>query len=185
MLGMSDLRLGTVINYNGEPYQITWTQHIKMARSGATLRTKMKNLISGAVLEKTFAGGDKVEEADLAHSSANFLYQQQSDYFFMDNQTFEQYQFSAQTLDASAAYLMPGQTVDVMLFNGRAVAVALPKKIALTVTQAPPGIKGDTSGSATKSATLETGLEIKVPLFIKEGEKVIVNTETGDYVERA
>lgn len=185
MLQMSELKLGTVISINDEPYQIIFTQHIKVARGSATLRTKLKNLITGATLEKSFSGGDKVEEADLSRSSANFLYPQGDNYVFMDNENFEQYEFPQDTLGDMTKYLKDGQTVDVLIHNGVAVSIALPKKITLKVTTAPPGIKGDSSGSVTKTVTLETGAEVRTPLFIKEGEEIVVNTETGEYVERA
>src|SRR3989344_4590409 len=166
MLGLSDIKLGTVLNLNNEPYQVVYTQHIKVARGGATLRTKLKNLVSGSTLEKSFSGSDKAEEADLTHASANFLYEQGGKAVFMDNENFEQYEFNQDILDDSLKYLKEGQTCDILIFNGKAVTMALPKKVTLTVTAAPPGVKGDTSGSATKTVTLETGLEVKTPLFI-------------------
>lgn len=185
MLSLSDIKLGTVLSINNEPYQVVFTQHIKVARGGATLRTKLKNLIRDNTIEKSFSGADKAEEADLGRGSANYLYQQEGKYFFMDNETFEQYEFSGESLGDMVKYMKEGQTVDILLFNGKAVTVALPKKITLKVMSAPPGVKGDTSGSASKTVILETGLEIRTPLFIKEGEDIIINTETGDYVGRA
>lgn len=185
MLTMSDLRVGTVVTLNGQPYVITFTQHIKVARSGATLRTKLKNLIDGATLEKSFSGGDKIEDADITRSRANFLYKDAERYYFMDNESFEQYEFTAEELGDRTLYLTDGCTVDALLYNGRAVSIELPKKIILKVESAPPGVRGDTSGSATKVAILETGLEVRVPLFIDSGEKIRINTETGEYVERA
>ncbi|MFH0873520.1 MAG: elongation factor P [Candidatus Komeilibacteria bacterium] len=185
MLGLSDIKLGTVLSLNNEPYQVVYTQHIKVARGGATLRTKLKNLVTGSTLEKSFSGADKAEEADLTRSAANFLYEQGGKTVFMDNANFEQYEFDPDVLGEGRKYLKEGQTCDVLIFNGRAVTVALPKKVTLKVTSAPPGVKGDTSGSATKTVTLETGLEIRTPLFIKEGEDIVINTETGDYYARA
>jgi elongation factor P len=184
MLSLSEIKLGTVVSINNEPYQVVFTQHIKVARGGATLRTKMKNLITGSTLEKSFSGSDKAEEADLERTSANYLYQQGGNAVFMDNENFEQYEFAADGLGEMLPYLKEGQTVDIMIYNGKAVTVALPKKITLVVTSAPPGVKGDTSGSATKTCIVETGLEIRTPLFIKEGDSIVINTETGDYVER-
>ncbi len=185
MLSLSDIKLGTVLSINNEPYQVVFTQHIKVARGGATLRTKLKNLIRANTIEKSFSGADKAEEADLGRSSANYLYQQDGRYYFMDNDTFEQYEFVVEDLGDMGKFLKEGQRVDILLFNGKAVTVALPTKVTLRVTSAPPGVKGDTSGSASKTVTLETGAEIRTPLFIKEGEDVIINTETGDYVGRA
>lgn len=185
MLTMSDLKLGTVVTLNNQPYVVTFTQHIKVARSGATLRTKLKNLLDGSTLEKSFSGGDKVEEADIVRRSASYLYPQNDTRVFMDAENFEQYEFSNDTLGEIIHYLTEGLMVDVILYNGNAVSVELPKKITLTVDSTPPGIKGDTAGSATKVAILETGLEIRVPLFIKNGDIIRINTETGEYVERA
>lgn len=185
MLTISDIKLGTVISINDEPYQVVFTQHIKVARGGATLKTKLKNLITGATLEKSFSGGDKAEEADLGRGSANFLYKEGVNHFFMDNESFEQFEFSSDSIGDGAKFLKDGQTVDVMLYNGKPVTIALPKKITLEVVSAPPGVKGDTGGTATKVVTLETGAELKTPLFIKQGDNIIINTETGEYVERA
>ncbi|MBI4090643.1 MAG: elongation factor P [Candidatus Komeilibacteria bacterium] len=182
---MSEIKLGTVLTLNDQPYVVTFTQHIKMARSGATLRTKLKNLVTGSTLEKSFSGADKAEEADLVRRKANYLYTQEGRFYFMDAENFEQYEFDAEFMGERSGYLKEGQHVDVMLYNGKPVSVELPKKIALKVTSAPPGVRGDTSGSATKMVTVETGLEIRAPLFINSGESIRINTDTGEYVERA
>ncbi|OGY92720.1 MAG: elongation factor P [Candidatus Komeilibacteria bacterium RIFCSPLOWO2_01_FULL_53_11] len=185
MLSMSDIKLGSFLTVNEQPYVVTFTQHIKMARSGATLRTKLKNLVTGSTLERSFSGGDRAEEADLARRKATFLYSDDQNCFFMDGESFEQYEFANDVLGEKRQYLKESQAVDILLYNGKAVTVELPKKITLTVTSSPPGVRGDTSGSPTKSVTLETGLELRVPLFIKEGDLLRINTDTGDYVERA
>ncbi|MBT6690941.1 elongation factor P [Candidatus Parcubacteria bacterium] len=184
MLSFGDLRLGTVISINDEPYQIVFTQHIKVARGGAVVKTKLKNLISGSTLEKTFSGSDNIEEADMARRKANFLYEQDNDFFFMDNEDFEQFQFNRDDLGDMVKYFKEGQQVDVLIFNEKPVSVALPTKITLEVSSAPDGVKGNSAGAATKTVILETGVEIRTPLFIKTGDKVVINTETGDYVER-
>lgn len=181
---MSEIKLGKVLAINDEPYQVVFTQHIKVARGGAVLKTKLKNLVSGSTLEKTFSGSDSVAEADLQRKQANFLYQQDDDFFFMDNEDFEQFQFSEDSLGAMTKYLKEGQTVDVLIFNNKPVTVALPTKIELEVTSAPDGVKGNSAGSTTKAVTLETGVEIRTPMFIKSGDKIRINTETGEYVER-
>lgn len=184
-LAMSDIKLGTVLTLNEQPYVVVFTQHIKVARSAATLRTKLKNLLTGSMLEKSFSGSDKAEEADLTRRKANYLYSEGGKYFFMDNENFEQYEFDSTIIAERGNYLKEGQPVDVLLYNGKALIIDLPKKITLKVTSAPPGVRGDTSGSATKTATLETGMEIRVPLFIDAGESIRINTDTGEYVERA
>lgn len=185
MLSLSDLKLGRVISVNDEPYQIVFNQHIKVARGGAVVKTKLKNLVSGNTLEKTFSGADSIEEADITRRKANFLYKQDADFHFMDNESFEQFQFSEDDLGELTRYLVDGQEVEVLLFNEKPVSVALPTKITLEVSSAPDGVKGNSAGAATKTVTLQNGLEIRTPLFIKNGDKIIINTETGEYVERA
>ena len=184
MLSMSEIKLGKVLTINNEPYQVVFTQHIKVARGGAVLKTKLKNLVNGSTLEKTFSGSDTVEIADLQRKKANFLYSQDDDFFFMDNEDFEQFQFSADIIGSAIDYLSEGQTVDVLIFNGQPVSIALPPKVVLEVSSAPDGVKGNTSGAATKAIILETGLQLRSPMFIKSGDKIKVNTETGEYVER-
>lgn len=184
MLSMSEIKLGKVLDINNEPYQVVFTQHIKVARGGAVLKTKLKNLVTGSTLEKTFAGSDSVPEADLQRKQANFLYSQADDFFFMDNENFEQFQFAADALGDMTKYFKEGQVVDVLIFNSKPMSVALPAKIELLVTSAPDGVKGNSAGAATKTVILETGLELRTPMFIKQGDTIRVNTETGEYVER-
>ena len=185
MLNISDLKLGTVIKHNNEPYVVTWTQHVQMGRGGAILRTKIKNLITGNVLEKTFKGNDKAEEADLERGKADFLYKDNDNAYFMDNTSYEQFQVNLEQIGEKINFLKDGQVVDVMYFNEKPVNVDLPKKVELKVTSAPPAVRGDSAqGRVTKPITLETGATINAPLFIKEDEMVRVNTETGEYVER-
>ncbi len=182
---MSELKLGRVIVLENNPYQIVFTQHIKVARGGAVLKTKLKNLITGATLEKTFSASDSAEEADLAHRQANFLYREGDDFFFMDNTNFEQFQFSQEAIGEAAKFLADGQEVDVLIFNDNPVSVSLPTKIVCEVDSAPEGVKGNSSGAVTKTVTLKTGAEIRTPMFVKAGDQIIVNTETGEYVSRA
>jgi len=185
MLDFSELKLGKIIALNDQPYKIVFTQHSKQARSGAVLRTKLKNLINGSVVEKTFAGGDKAEEASLEKTKANFLYSEGNEYHFMDQETFEQFSFPKEEIGESAQFLIEGTIVDILKYNGKAVNINLPTKMDFKVISSPPGIKGDTAGSATKLVTIETGASIKCPLFINENDIIRINTETGEYVERA
>lgn len=185
MLTMSDIKIGKVVDMDGAPFQVLSTDHLQMGRGSAVLRTKLKHLIDGSVREHTFKSGEKVEEADLARTKANFLYKEGDQYFFMDNESYEQFFFPADQMGDIGNYVKEGDDVDIMSFNGSPVTVSLPTKVTLRVTEAPPGIKGDTAGNATKRVTLETGYELPVPLFIKKDEEIIVNTETGEYVERA
>lgn len=185
MLSLSDLKLGRVISVNDEPYQVVFAQHIKVARGGAVVKTKLKNLVSGNTLEKTFSGSDAIADADINHSKANFLYEQERDYFFMDNESFEQFQFSGDALGDMTKYLTDGQEVDVLIYNDGPVSIAIPTKVTLEVQSAPEGVKGNSAGAITKTVVLMNGLEVRTPLFIKTGDKLVINTETGEYVERA
>lgn len=185
MGSLSDLKVGKIVVVNSEPYQIVANQHIKVARGGAVVKTKLKNLVSGNTLEKSFSGSDTVELADTSRRRASYLYVQAEDYFFMDAVDFEQFQFNKKELNGMEQYLKEGQEVDVMIFNDKPVSVSLPAKIILQVVSAPEGVKGNSAGAVTKVVILETGLEIRTPLFIKSGDKLVINTETGEYVERA
>ncbi|HNZ86476.1 MAG TPA: elongation factor P [bacterium] len=184
MLDFSEIKLGKIITLNDQPYKVVSTQHSKQARSGAVLRTKLKNLINGSVLEKTFTGSDRAEEADLERTKASFLYADGENYNFMDQETFEQFSFSKEDIGEQVQFLKDGTVVDILKFNGKSINIGLPTKMEFKVISAPPGIKGDTAGSATKLVTIETGAQIKCPLFVNEGDIIRVNTETNDYVER-
>ncbi|MCK4744912.1 elongation factor P [Candidatus Parcubacteria bacterium] len=184
MLSINEIKLNKTIKINNEPYSVVSAQHLKIGRGGAILKTKLKNLISGNVLDHTFKGADKAEEADLARSKADFLYQEGDEYFFMDQVSFEQFSFDKNLLGAKTDFLKDGLEVDVLNFEDSPVAIDLPKKVELKVVEAPPGIKGDTAQGGTKQVVLETGATINVPLFINADDIVRVNTETGKYVER-
>lgn len=186
MLTMNDLRVGTVISYNQQPFVVTYTQHVQMGRGAAVLRSKLKNLITGQALEKTFKHGDKIDEADLSLSKANFLYREGENFTFMDNQTYEQFALSEEQVGNLAKFVPDGTDVDIMNYEGKPVAVQIPKKVKIKIIQTEPAVRGDTAqGGVTKPATLETGHTVQVPLFVKEGEIIVVNTESETYVERA
>jgi len=184
MLEFSDLKLNKIISLNDQPYKIIFAQHSKQARSSAVLRTKLKNLINGDVLEKTFNGSDKAQEADLERTKANYLYKDENNFYFMDQKNFEQFSLDKEIIGEQADYLIEGTIVEVLKFNNEAVSISLPTKMEFKVISSPPGIKGDTAGSATKQVTIETGAKIKCPLFVKESDIIRINTETGEYVER-
>jgi len=184
MLTISDIKLGTVITHSGQPYVVIAADHHKMGRGGANLKTKLKNLITGNNLEITYSGGDKAQEADTERSKADFLYKENDKCYFMDNANYEQFELDKEIIGSPADFLKEGLTVDVLIFEGKPVSIKLPIKVELEVKETPPGIKGDTAGAAMKTATLETGKEIRVPLFVNQGDIVRVNTETEEYVER-
>ena len=185
MLDNSEIKTGKCIVWNGDPYVVLYHEHSKTGRAGAVLRTRIKNLANGSVLEKTFQGSDKVEEADITKSKAQYLYAEGEKYFFMDNINYDQFSLSKETLGDMPLYLIEGTEVTMLNFNGNPINAEMPVKVSLKVIEAPPGIKGDTVSTGGKVVTLETGLKISAPLFINEGDVVIVNTEKKEYVSRA
>lgn len=185
MLSINDLKIGTKIIYNHQPHQIIYTEHSKLGRGGGILRTKIKNLSTGAILEKTFAGAEKVDEANLETKKAQYLYKDAENYYFMDSANFEQFSLSTSQLGKMANFLKESGEVDILFFQNEPINVQLPIKISLEITYAEPGFKGNSASTITKPATLETGAQINVPLFIKEGDKIVIDTRTGEYVERA
>lgn len=184
MLNINDLKIGTKIIFNQEPHQVIYTEHSKLGRGGGILRTKIKNLTSGAVVDKTFAGAEKIQEAELESKKAQYLYKDAENFYFMDTENFEQFSISTTRIGKMANFLKEGGEVDILYFNNEPINIQLPFKIALEVTYTEPGFKGNTASTVLKPATLETGAQINVPLFIKDGDEIIVDTRTGAYVER-
>jgi elongation factor P len=184
MLQISDLQVGTILIYNGAPHQMIFREHSKLGRGGAILRSKIKNLLTGAIVDITFKGNDKFEEANMSRSKATFTYREGNKFNFMDSNTFEQFELSKEQLGTQADYLKEGVEVDVISWNSKPININLPFKVDLEVTEAPPSIKGNSAGAVTKLVTLETGSRINAPIFIKQGDIVKVNTQTGEYVER-
>ena len=185
MLSISDIKTGKKIVLEGDPYTVLSHEHSKTGRAGAVLRTKLKNLRTGAVLERTFQGSDKVDEADVMKVKAQYLYRDGDGYAFMDMESYDQVSLSAATLAGAERYLVEGTEVILLQFEGTPLTIELPPKVMLTVVDAPPGIKGDSVSSGDKLVKLETGLEVTTPLFVKEGDRIVVNTDRGTYVSRA
>jgi len=185
-MDINDLKkIGIVIKINNEPHVVIDSQHSKSARSKACVRTKLKNMISGATIEKTFNASDKVEKADTERSKASFLYKDSNEAHFMDSNTYEQFSLPLDSLDRQVDFLKEGLDIDVMLYEEKPIYITLPPKVELKITQTEPAVRGDTAqGSVTKKAIVETGAEINVPIFVKQDEVVRVNTETGEYLER-
>lgn len=182
---LNDIKVGMVLNYEGEPYQVLVANFVRMQQRKPVMQTKMKHLVTGRVLEYSFKPGDRVETADLARNKVNFLYQEGDQYHFMDNNTFEQFSLSSDLLGEKTSFMKDGMEVDVMYYNNNPINIDLPKKVELAVTETEPGVRGDTAqGSVMKPAKLETGVTINVPIFIKEGDTIRVNTEKGEYSER-
>lgn len=185
MLSLADIKTGKTIALNGDPYIVMYHEHSKTGRAGAVLRTKIRNLRTGAVLDKTFQGYDKVEDAEVTKSKAQYLYREGDEFHFMNGETYDQFSLSAEVLGDASNYLIEGTEVDIVNFEGVAINIELPIKMALTVVEAPPGLKGDTASGGDKVVVLETGLRVTTPLFVKVDDKIIVNTTSGTYVSRA
>ncbi|MFA6194082.1 MAG: elongation factor P [Parcubacteria group bacterium] len=185
MLNLSDIKTGKTLTLNNEPYLIIFHQHSKTGRAGAVLRTKLRNLKTGAVMEKTFQGSDKIEEAEIAKSKAQFLYKEGENYFFMDNSTYEQFSLLKSVLGDFTNYLIEGTEVTVLIYGTTPINIELPVKMDFKVVEAPPAIRGNTADGGTKLVTLETGIQVSTPLFVKQGDVIRINTDTGEYSERA
>ena len=181
----TELRPGKKIIIDREPYEVVTYEFLRKQQRKAVVKTQLRNLISGRILQKSFQGSDSIEEANLETKPVQFLYRSGDDFFFMDTTSYDQFSLTKDQVGNAANYLVDGMDVDILMFGSRTLGIELPKKVNLKVTDTPPGVRGDTASTATKPATLETGYVVNVPLFINEGDVVRVNTETGEYVERA
>ncbi len=180
----TDLKKGTVCQIDGKPYRVVEYGQKVMGRGGSIVNVKLKNLIDGSVIPKTFKGQDKIEPADVSSKSVQYLYNDVDIFFFMDPESFEQFELGSDIVDSAKDYLKEGDMLSLQFFDGRVINVDLPKNLYLEVTYAEDVVKGDTANAVMKDATLETGLVIKVPAFIKQGDVVSVDTSTGEYRER-
>lgn len=180
----SQFRNGLKIEIDGNPFVITFFQHVKPGKGGAFVRTKLKNVLNGKVVDKTFRSGEKCEEADVEEKGMQYLYQDAGGRVFMDSESYDQIPIGDDVLGDSVNFLLENMEVEVLFWRGKPVNIDLPNYIEAVVTKSDPGIKGDTSSGATKPATIETGYTLNVPLFIEEGDKLRIDTRTGDYSER-
>ncbi|MFA4833720.1 MAG: elongation factor P [Patescibacteria group bacterium] len=185
MLTLSEIKIGEIIKINNEPYVVIKTDHHKMGRGGAVLKTKLRNLITGNILEKTFQGNEKADEAATETKKTNFMYKDDKEAYFMDNGTYEQFTLPLEQIGEKQRFLKEGTDVDTLYFSDKPVAINLPIKMDLKVVSAPPGVKGNSAGNVNKQVELETGAKINAPMFINEGDIIKVNTDTGEYVARA
>ena len=184
MYSTPDFRKGLKIELNGEPFTIVEFQHVKPGKGGAFVRTTLKSLISGNVIDRTFRSGEKVDKPDLEEKEMQYLYESEGEFHFMDSETYEQSFLTAEQLGDARNYLQENVTVTVLFHNGEPIGVEVPIFVELTVSSTEPGIKGDTAGGASKPATLETGMTVQVPLFVNEGDVLKIDTRTGKYIER-
>lgn len=180
----TDLKKGTVIQIDGQPFRVTDYSQKVMGRGGSIVNVKLKNLMTGAVIPKTFKGADKIEPAEVSNKKVQYLYADGETFFFMDPESFEQFELPLGDMDDAGDYLKEGDEVTLQFFGTRVINVELPKNLFLEVTYTEDVVKGDTTSSVLKDATLETGKVVKVPSFIKVGDIVSVDTSTGEYRER-
>jgi elongation factor P len=184
MHSTSDFKRGLKIELDGAPYVIVEFQHVKPGKGGAFVRTKLKNLLTGRVLDQTFRSGERVKRPDLMEREMQYLYREGDRFCLMDNENYEQIMLTEEQVGEARLYLADNLDVKVLFFNQQPVAVEVPTFVELEVTQTEPGVKGDTATGGTKPATLESGVTIQVPLFINEGDRLKVDTRTGAYIER-
>ena len=181
----NDLKNGMVLDQDGKLLQVVEFQHVKPGKGPAFVRTKLRNVRTGAVVEKTFRAGEKVERVTIDNRDMQYLYRDGDDYVFMDNETYEQRNVPSTALGDTANFLIDGMAVGLRLHGEEIVGSELPASVELTVSQTEPGIQGDRVSGATKPATLETGHTLQVPLFVNIGDKLKVDTRTGEYITRA
>lgn len=182
----SDIRKGAVIRHNGNLYVVVEFQHVNPGKGAAFTRTRMKELSTGKVMEITYKSGEAVDIVSVQFQTMQYLYKTGENYAFMNMSTFEQVEMNGDLVGEDGKYLKEGLEVIIGLFEERPVSIELPKKVQYRVVEAPPAVKGDTaSGNVTKEIVLDNGLHVQAPIFIKEGEEILVNTETGEYSARA
>lgn len=185
MISTNEFRTNSTIEFENNIYQVIEFQHVKSARSGAFVRTKLKNLRTGAIFEHTFSSGDKVKRAQINKVAMQYLYASGTEHVFMNTETYDQINLQEEQIKEELKYIPEGVTVDIIFYeNSEVLGIELKDKVVLEVTETEPGVKGDTKTNAMKDAVLETGLLVKVPLFIEQGEKIIVSTQDATYVSR-
>jgi elongation factor P len=183
-LSITNLRKGTIFQLDGVPYRVVEYSQKVMGRGGSTVNVKIKSLVDGKVLAKTFHGSDSVETADVSSRTLQYLYNDSAKFYFMDPASYEQFELAADAMEGQAGFMKEGDNVNAQFFDGRIINIELPKNIPLKVEYTENAVRGDTSSAITKDARLETGITIKVPAFIKTGDLISVDTTTGAYRER-
>jgi len=183
-LSITNLKKGVIFQLDGVPYRVVEYSQKVMGRGGSIVNVRIKSVLDGKVLEKTFKGNEQLESADVTNQTVQYLYNDGNTFYFMNQDTFEQFEVSADMVGDGAGYIKEGDMVQLQFFNGVPINVELPKNVPLLVTYAENAVKGDTSTNITKDAQLETGITVKVPAFIKQGDVISVDTATGAYRER-
>ena len=185
MINSTDLKNGTTFLSNNKPYKVIKYTFIKMGRGGATVRVQARNLESGSIEEKTYSSNVKVDEVNTFKRKLQFLYSDGTNVTFMDPKSYEQVELNREMVKEELPYIKEGEEVTLLFWDEKPLSIEIPTKIVLKIVDTPPGVKGNSASNMYKPAKLENGLEVKVPLFIGNGEEVVVDTRTGDYVERA
>ncbi|OYW68130.1 MAG: elongation factor P [Aerococcus viridans] len=185
MITTNDFKNGLTIQDNGNLFRVVEFQHVKPGKGSAFVRSKLKNLRTGALLEKTWRAGEKVETAHIENREMQYLYADGQTHVFMDTETYEQLEIQEVQIEDELKFMLENMMVKVITFGAEVIGVELPKTVELVVTETEPGIKGDTASGGTKPATMETGLVVNVPFFINAGDKLVVNTDGGEYMSRA
>lgn len=185
MISVNDFKTGLTIEVDGGLWQVIDFQHVKPGKGAAFVRSKLRNLRTGAVQEKTFRAGEKVSKAHIENKKMQYLYANGDLHVFMDTNTYDQIELPTKQIEYELKFLKENMEVSIMMFQGETLGVELPNTVELEVTETEPGIKGDTASGGSKPATLETGVVVQVPFFVNQGDKLIVNTTDGTYVSRA
>lgn len=184
MISTNDFRTGLTIELDGEVFQVIEFQHVKPGKGAAFVRSKLKNMRTGALIEKTFSAGEKIPRARIERREVQYLYNDGKEYNFMDMESYDQLTLSAEQLGDAVKYLKDNMNIQIMTFQGKPIGVELPNFVELEVVDTTPGIKGDTASGGSKPATLETGAVVQVPFFVEVGDKLQIDTRTGNYIKR-
>jgi len=185
MISVNDFRTGTTVEYENNIWQVIEFQHVKPGKGAAFVRTKLRNLKNNNIQEKTFRAGEKLKRAHIEHNKMQYLYAAGSTHTFMDVNNYEQIEIQTERISDELKFIKENMEVDINIYEGEVLGINLPKNVELEVVETEPGLKGDTVSGGSKSATLETGLVVQVPLFINQGEKLIISTTDGSYMSRS
>lgn len=184
MISVNDFKTGLTIEYDGDLFSVVEFQHVKPGKGAAFVRSKLKNLRNGNVVEKTFRAGETVTRAHVENRETQFLYSAGSEHTFMDTETYDQFTLSSKQLEWELKFLKENMNVNIISYQGEILGINLPNSVALKVTETEPSVKGNTATGASKNATVETGLVVQVPLFINEGDTLLIDTREGKYISR-
>jgi len=184
MISVNDFKTGMTVEYEGSLWQVLEFQHVKPGKGAAFVRSKLRNLRNGNIQEKTFRAGEKIKRAHIDHKKMQYLYASGDTHAFMDTNTYEQIELSSSQIEYELNFIKENMNVDMIMYQGEILGIDLPKNVELMVIETEPGLKGDTVSGGSKSATLETGLVVQVPLFINQGDTLVISTDEGKYVSR-